>query len=447
MARDFQQQDNSGTCGTIVSCSGGTVADGPVNRAAVFGGTAGTTEATFNLKNPATTRAAVFFEITPQNGLEWQTGTAIIRLNVTTANANLTWRHTRICRLSSACADIVTYGSLLAHNTPLDTTGVKTVNVPCTATTPNDGDKIYIILIFDSAGTHGNDSAGFIPNQLLNLPLAVPARRGRVSAYEFEVPNAPRRARVSAYEFEVPNAPRRAWVSAYEFEVPDTPAGEGVDPYTDPSYLLIPHAVRRIPGTLVRRTTEGTIPGLLSPDIRIPSTIAWPGSVFHYFRPAQPVGQSVAANDLFALPGFLRAGQRILRLGAYIVSGAAGNFRVGLYSSRITDLYPDELIVDSGSLSTAISGQVSLSIGITIQTTGLYWAAFITDTGTPTFSVITTTVPGFVLGMDSTSGANIAGILSAAFGFGSLPTEFPAGATFAPGSVPVPILQFANVVP
>lgn len=98
--------------------------------------------------------------------------------------------------------------------------------IPGTALTHNMADRSMVLLKIPSASTDRSAEISAFEFEVPNAP-----RKAQISAYEFEVPNAPRRAQISAYELEVPTAPRKAQISAYEFEVPNAPRRAQISAY------------------------------------------------------------------------------------------------------------------------------------------------------------------------------------------------------------------------
>ena len=182
MATNYQQEDTASACGTVAGCSGKTVADTPIGRLCVEGGTAGT--GTPQVKSTAgeLDRAAVMFEMQPANGGTWGAGNYVVRLNITTANSAATWIATYVCRFNSGCTNQETIGSLTGQSTGLGSTGVKTHTVSGSSVTPADNDKVYVILVVDFAADHGNVAFNFTPDQLIDTPIVAGAADDEIAA-------------------------------------------------------------------------------------------------------------------------------------------------------------------------------------------------------------------------------------------------------------------------
>jgi hypothetical protein len=128
-----------------------------------------------------TNRIAVSFELTAASGstalgtlYNWLAGTWVVRLNVTTANANITWTECYICQVNSGCASVATIGSVTGQSISLGTTGVKSMNVTGSAISPASTDGVEIILAMTNGGTM-TQSFGFTPNQLIDSPFTAAA--------------------------------------------------------------------------------------------------------------------------------------------------------------------------------------------------------------------------------------------------------------------------------
>jgi len=176
----------------------------------------------------------------------------------------------------------------------------------------------------------------------------------------------------------------------------------------------------------------GNQPGVPARRGRIIPNLCWGGTV----------GTSTFTKDiLFGIPFFLPETCRVDRIFLDVSTGAASDTRIGLYDDL--NGYPNNLIKDSASLSSAVSGTgLILSIGLVLPR-GLYWGAFVTDTTAGaafrTWAVGLTALPwlGFTSGTDVTYKAAI----SAAFVYAALPATFTGGATLATSPWPKIVLM------
>lgn len=170
MAINYRQTDTNATCADGQYClpvSTGTV---DILKLASDGGTAGVTEATGSHFANASDQRDILFEIVPAAGTTWAAGNWTVRLNVTTANMNLTWDTVYICRVNSSCVSQATIASATGLAISCGTTGVKSTTVSGAVQTPGAGDKIVVLLEFDN-GSMTTQTFGITPNQLIDSPF------------------------------------------------------------------------------------------------------------------------------------------------------------------------------------------------------------------------------------------------------------------------------------
>jgi hypothetical protein len=110
------------------------------------GATAGSNTKTITVAGSATELALMFQSVPGEPGsTDWATGTATIRVNISTGNNQLNITSCWICRLSSGGSSLGTYGS----NTGLSikcSAGVKTFTVSCSSLTANTSDELYVVI-------------------------------------------------------------------------------------------------------------------------------------------------------------------------------------------------------------------------------------------------------------------------------------------------------------
>lgn len=170
-----QQTDSAGSCalgiiGTGSYCSG-VSSNASVNKLASVGGTAGSTPITSPSQNSVDNRA-IIIEWVPGSGVTGSSGTWTVRLNVTTANANLNWTATHICRVSSGCVNQETIGSLTGQSISLGTTGVKSMNVTGSAVTLGSTDKVLVMIVHTNSSGVMSQTFGWTPNQVIDSPFS-----------------------------------------------------------------------------------------------------------------------------------------------------------------------------------------------------------------------------------------------------------------------------------
>lgn len=172
MSRIFSQTDVAANCGAIVACSGATLISQPRHKECREGGSAGGAQ-TITIPS-GTTRGALMYQLENIRQANWQAGDWVLRINVTTANADVTWEEAYICRINS-CVSAATVGSDVAISQLLNTTGVKTVTISGSAQS-SEGDDAYLVFVFSSAATMGNSSFGVTHDQDIDTPLIADRR-------------------------------------------------------------------------------------------------------------------------------------------------------------------------------------------------------------------------------------------------------------------------------
>lgn len=176
MALIFTQTDTAADNGASAGCSAATLAATPQAQEMTEGGTPGVTELTVSFPAGSTAAPVMFQTNTGEPGLDtWDAGDHVVRLNVTTANSELVWTETHVC-IVNGVGDFFGHASLTGQTVLLGTTGVKsmTVNRGVTRTVPT-ASMMYIVLVIQSNGLHGNSQFGFTPNQNIDTPLVAGA--------------------------------------------------------------------------------------------------------------------------------------------------------------------------------------------------------------------------------------------------------------------------------
>ena len=173
MALIFTQTDTDGACAGAVFCGPGTLNAAKSVKAGSSGASAGSTPVSVSIDASATDKYAVWFELTVDSGVSWDSGNWTQRLNVTTANMNLTWTRIEVCRISSGCVNQSTIYNQ-AQGISLASTGVKDVIGLGVGVTPSVGDKVIVALGF-SNGAMTAQSFSFTPDQNIDSPFTAPA--------------------------------------------------------------------------------------------------------------------------------------------------------------------------------------------------------------------------------------------------------------------------------
>lgn len=141
------------------------------------GGTAGSTEVGRLILGTLTRNNAIF-GIVPGT-VTGDSGTWTVRLNVTTANMNLSISEIYICRVNSSCVNQETIGSATGLSISLGSTGVKTQTVTGSAVTLGAGDIVTVVFkIVNGAMT--DQSFNFTPDQNIDSPFTAAGGGGNV---------------------------------------------------------------------------------------------------------------------------------------------------------------------------------------------------------------------------------------------------------------------------
>jgi hypothetical protein len=172
VAINYTQTDStSGVCLGSSFCSL-VAADGSGGMIAADGGTpgTGTTSVQKTSSQDETAGDSHSYTIIPAAGTSWDGGTWTVRVNVTTANMNLSITAIYICRVDSGCANQATIGSATGLSISLSSTGVKSQTVTGSAQTPGVGDKV-VVLIGIANGAMSTQSVVFTNDQNIDSPF------------------------------------------------------------------------------------------------------------------------------------------------------------------------------------------------------------------------------------------------------------------------------------
>lgn len=186
MAINYTQTDGTtGRCNSNAGyCSGfSTTQSAGTGRVCSDGGTAGT-GAVSTTTGAATRAIGAYFTIIPDSGTTGNSGTWTVRLNVTTANMNLTLLEVWICRVNSSCVNQETIGSTTGLTTSLGTTGVKSINVTGSAVTLAADDKVVVGFYVDNTAM-SSQAFSFTPDQNIDSPFTTGGGGGATTLDHF----------------------------------------------------------------------------------------------------------------------------------------------------------------------------------------------------------------------------------------------------------------------
>lgn len=154
---------------------------------------------------------------------------------------------------------------------------------------------------------------------------------------------------------------------------------------------------------------------------------------------------AIAANTIYALPFVAPpTARKCAIIGFNVTTLAAGNARIGLYKNKAAnDVYPGDLIVDSGSISTGTATVKSYNLPTPFELVPgeLYWLVLHADAA-PTLRAMAMAGVYPTLGMPTALGTAAQIGWSIATAYAALPNPFTAGAV-AITAVPLPALFFS----
>ena len=145
-----------------------------------------------------------------------------------------------------------------------------------------------------------------------------------------------------------------------------------------------------------------------------------------------PVATTLA-NQIDILPFYVPVTQTFDRIAINVTTAAAGNTRLGVYADNGA-VYPGELILDAGVVTTGVTGIRFLAISLALQP-GLYWLARLMDAAPGLQGLAPSAM--FALGNETlATGDVLTGYrLARTYGAG-LPNPLPIDAIYISGSRP-----------
>lgn len=180
---DLQQTDNNGSFGADVMCSGATIGETtPQCKSAPKSGSAGSVEVNFGI-NKAGTEAGIMFQSDGIGETSWDAGTYTVRVNVTTAQANLEFAEVYVCRANSSGINQATVGSLTGLTEALSA-GTHTFNVTGSSQTAGATDVVYIVLVIFNTQPHADQTGYFTPSLVINTPITSTAAAAGLLDFE-----------------------------------------------------------------------------------------------------------------------------------------------------------------------------------------------------------------------------------------------------------------------
>jgi hypothetical protein len=147
---------------------------------------------------------------------------------------------------------------------------------------------------------------------------------------------------------------------------------------------------------------------------------------------------AMAVDTLRAIPFVSTPSGTIGRFGFEVTTAAASSVgRCGIYTVVNSGaLYPNALVVETGELSCATTGEKAVTTTTVLEPNTVYFAAFLFGTATPTVRIHSSTHCPQLFGVPSTFGSSVRASFSIAQAYGAIPLTFPSGASFATGGSP-----------
>lgn len=154
-------------------------------------------------------------------------------------------------------------------------------------------------------------------------------------------------------------------------------------------------------------------------------------------------GTIATANTMVAVPFIApQRGGTVDRIDFQINTLGAGNGRLGLYSNTSdSTLYPNALLADGGSISTATTGVKSTTISVALAGGSLNWLVYNTDNAVALVLQLNGTDVTSMLGQPAAGGTAYHAAISVAQAFGAMPATFTAGGAYVLSTSFVPWLR------
>ena len=153
-----------------------------------------------------------------------------------------------------------------------------------------------------------------------------------------------------------------------------------------------------------------------------------------------------SANILRALPYVSTVNGRVDRITCRVTGTAtSGEFRLGIYQATShSNLYPYQLILDTGTFSATTTGVRIGTIDIDLERNTLYWFVHVSSGVTPAYVNVNNDDALNVLGI-GTAFAEAATGIQIGYTYGTLQTIFPSGGTITDVSLPAVGVRYLSV--
>lgn len=175
MAIILTETDTAGTCSVSNYCNSGLIVNSSTTaKKATSGGTAGTTAVSVTIDASGVGNSDLFVGFTSANNepnnCSWESGTWTFRIEITTANMNITSWDCMICRLTSGCVNAGTVVSEGFGTGDFSTTGVKSGTASGSAQAGASSTDLIFVALGAGAGTM-TQTFGYKPSQNIDTPI------------------------------------------------------------------------------------------------------------------------------------------------------------------------------------------------------------------------------------------------------------------------------------
>lgn len=171
MSDIYTQTDTDAPLGVIQACAPVAPAADADAKEAVVGGTAGVTAEACGVASQ-TKEVCYADELRIGDDDSLDAGTLTYRLNVSTAQNDLTLEDIYVCRVNSSGVSQETLGSVTGLGTDISGGGVFPQNITLSAASAhNAGDRVYILVAVNNANQHTARSIEILPDQNIDTPF------------------------------------------------------------------------------------------------------------------------------------------------------------------------------------------------------------------------------------------------------------------------------------
>lgn len=164
MTTQWQQTD------TTIFAALGCTPGGANGVIASVGGTPGTGTTSIQGSSSGVDEYLLAFVIQPSSATSAPSGNYVMRLNITTANMNLTWTKIDLIEINGSCGTVQTLGTTSSLGISLGTTGVKSATITLGSPVSITSGNPLAFRLYFSNGAMSVQSAADTNNQLIDTP-------------------------------------------------------------------------------------------------------------------------------------------------------------------------------------------------------------------------------------------------------------------------------------